>query len=256
MTRIGLISDVHMRNGERDAIRAELERVVERFETGFDPHHAFVLGDLVQDGETAAEDARNVEAVRDVLDPASFPTTYLLGNHDVENLSRTDLSRVLDVERFWGHTDVDGQDVVHLDSSTPRLSGPRGELGDRQLEFLRNTLPTLDDALVLVHHPVGYLDLTGNHWFEEFPERALLGDRKELLRIAERTGAVRATFSGHVHETRFTRFWDVDHVVVNAFSKELPDVPLTGTYAEVVVDDDVLVDVRVGDEVVASFTSE
>lgn len=252
--RIGLICDVHMRNQVRESIRRELVSVVDHFERSFDPHHVFVLGDLIQDDETKADDERNLEEVRDVLEDATFPTTYLLGNHDVENLSRADISDVLGVDRFWGHVNVKGQDVVYLDSSAPHFPGARGELGERQRDFLRKTLPTLEDVLVLVHHPIGNVDLRDNYWFGEFPERAFLGDRKELLEIADEVGTVRSTFCGHVHETRFTRFWDIDHVVVNAFSKELPDVPLTGTYAEVVVDDEIVVDVRASDRVLHSFT--
>jgi 3',5'-cyclic AMP phosphodiesterase CpdA len=242
MTRIGLVSDVHMRDGERESIDRGLRTVLDRLE-GFDPHRTFVLGDLIEDGTTAAVDRANVEAVVEAFEAATFPTTYLLGNHDVENLSRAALSAALDGQPRFGHVDVDGQDVVYLDSSAPRLAGARGEVGGEQLEYLRELLPTLEGAILLVHHPVGYYDLRGNHWFGEFPERAFLGDRKELLEVVAGTGGVRATFGGHIHETRSTRFRGLDHATINAFSKELPDAPVTGTHAEVVVDDAISVTV-------------
>lgn len=255
MVRIGLVSDVHMREGERDAIERELRATVERLE-GFDPHHAFVLGDLVEDGETAATDREHVEAVTRVLEEAPFRTTYLLGNHDVENLSRASLSAALDGQPRFGHLTVRGQDVVYLDSSAPRLAGARGELGGEQLEFLRELLPTLEDALLLAHHPVGHYDLRDNHWFGEFPERAFLGDRKELLEVVAGTGGVRATFGGHIHQSRAGSFRGIDHVVVNAFSKELPDAPVTGTHAEVVVEERIAVDVFEQGRPVESFEFE
>jgi len=255
MARIGLVSDVHMREGRRDAIERELRATVERLE-GFEPHRAFVLGDLVEDGETAATDREHVEAVARVFEDAPFPTTYLLGNHDVENLSYSELSGALDGQSRFGHLTVHGQDVVYLDSSAPRLAGARGELGGEQLEFLGALLPTLEDAILLVHHPVGYYDIRDNHWFGEFPERAFLGDRKELLEVVAESGGVRATFSGHIHQTRAGSFRGIDHVVVNAFSKERPDTPVTGTHAEVVVGDEITVDVFEHGRPVESFELE
>ena len=228
-----------MRAAERDDIERELAAVVERME-GFDPHHAFVLGDLIEDGATPATDREHVDAVVEPFERAAFPTTFLLGNHDVENLSRGTLSEALGGQPRFGHVDVDGLDVVYLDSSAPRLPGARGEVGEEQLEYLREVLPTVTDAILLVHHPMGDYDIRENHWFGEFPERAFLGDRKELLELVEGTGGVRATFGGHIHETGHTRFRGLGHAVVNAFSKELPDVPVTGAHAEVVVDDDAI----------------
>ncbi len=236
MTRIGLVTDVHTREGERGPIERELRAVVERLEA-FDPHRTFVLGDLIEDGATAAVDREGVEGVVRTFERASFPTTYLLGNHDVENLSHRALSELFGRQARFGHLSVDGRDVVYLDSSAPRLTGARGELGTEQLEFLRETLPTLEDAILLAHHPIGHYDIRENVWFGEFPERAFLGDRKELLELVAESGAVRATFGGHIHETRSTTFRGIDHAVINAFAKEHPDVPVTGTHAEVVVDD-------------------
>ena len=251
MTRLAIVSDVHMRGGEREPIEAELRATVERFEA-FDPHHAFVLGDLIED-ETAAIDGEHVETVFETFDDASFRTTFLLGNHDVENLTRAELSRALGGQPRFDHLKIDGQDVVYLDSSAPRLPGARGEIGEEGLAFLRERLPDLEGALLLVHHPVGYYDIRENPWFGEFPERAFLGDRLELLEALAGTGAVRATFSGHIHETRTTTFRGIEHAVVNAFSKELPNAPVTGTRAEVVVGSEIAVDVYERDRLVESF---
>jgi 3',5'-cyclic AMP phosphodiesterase CpdA len=252
VTRLAVVSDVHMREGERESIESELRATVERFEA-FDPHHAFVLGDLIEDGATATIDRAHVEAVHGMFDDAPFPTTFLLGNHDVENLSRAALAEALDGQRRFVHVEVDGRDVLYLDSSVPRLPGARGEVGEVRLAVLRERLPTVEDALLFVHHPIGYYDIRENPWFGEFPERAFLGDRLELLELVAGTSAIRATFGGHIHETRATTFRGLDHAVVNAFSKERPDVPVTGTRAEVVVGSDIEIDVYERDRRVESF---
>lgn len=253
MTRLALISDVHMRDEHAPMLREELERVVDAFEA-FDPARAFVLGDLIEDGSSAAADRENVRRVRSILDSCSFPVTYLLGNHDVENLTRSELSDLLDQKSFRGSVDVDGTRVIYLDSSWEPADGARGRLGPRQREWLADRLREVSDALVFVHHPLGFFDVSDNEWFGEYPERAFLGDRKEVLELFAEIGGVRGTVSGHIHQHGFSRFYGLPHVSVNAFSKELPDVPFTGTYAEVTVDADVEVDVRTDAGTTAAHT--
>lgn len=232
MTRIAVIADVHMRDRYAPEVSRELERVVDELEER-PPAHAFVLGDLIEDGETADGDRVNVRRARSILDGASFPVTYLLGNHDVENLPRETLSELLGQESFYGRHDIGGTPVVYLDSAAESRTGPSGNLGAEQLAWLDGVLPELDEPLLLVHHPMGAFDLSANEWFREYPERAFLTDRLEALGRCADAGGVRGTISGHVHETQFSRFHGLPHVSVNAFSKERPDVPLTGTFAEV-----------------------
>lgn len=252
MTTVALVSDVHMRDAHAEAVDAELEAVV-RDLAAADPAHVFVLGDLIEDGESAARDAANVEAVRERLSSVGVPVTYLLGNHDVERLDRSRLSDLLGQASFYGVEDVEGTPFVYLDSPRERGGGPCGEFGAAQRRWLRETLPDLTDPIVVTHHPVGDFDLSENVWFRAFPERAFPCDRKELLAVLE--DGARGTISGHVHDTAFTRFSGLPHVSVNAFGKERPDLPVTGTYALVEVGRRVEVDVRTrdGTRAVVSF---
>lgn len=242
MTRIALISDIHMREGHSAAVAEELERLVEVLDDSA-PERVFVMGDLIEDGPSEATDEENVGKVRSILEGVSAPVTYLLGNHDVENLSRESLSDLLDQESFHGVVEVGDVPVVYLDSTWERVAGARGLLGEAQLDWLAEVLPDLSGALVLVHHPLGHFDLSRNEWFREYPERAFLGDRMEALRILERCD-VRATISGHIHETHFSEFHDLPHVSVNAFSKETREKPLTGTFADVRLDEAVEVEIK------------
>lgn len=70
---------------------------------------------------------------------------------------------------------------------------------------------------------------------------------REVNALLDVHESVRAVFNGHVHETHHARYRGIDHVTINAVSKETPDVPVTGTYAEVVLDDDLSVTVVEGD---------
>ncbi|MDZ7731646.1 MAG: metallophosphoesterase [Natrialbaceae archaeon] len=221
-----------------------------------DPDHLFVLGDIIEHAETAETDRQHVRRVHECLTDANLPLTYLLGNHDVENLSRTNYGDLLGQDRFFGVRQVDDVPILFLDTSWASVPGARGILGGPQLEWLQTTLPSLDRCLVFAHHPIGYFDLSTNHWFATFPERAFFGDRLEFLSLVRDLGDVRATITGHIHETRSTSFWDIPHLSVNAFSKETRDKALTGTYAVVDIEKSVNVEIRDRTNTQATFELE
>lgn len=246
--KVGIISDIHLRSAHERAVMAELERALDRLDA-IDPDHLVVLGDLIED-EDPETDRRHVRTVRAAFDGLGVPVTYLLGNHDVERLSRADLRDLLSVERFDGR--IEGSDLFYLDSSAPERSGAQGAVSEEQLAFLDRELADAEGAVVFVHHPLGYRDLSGNHWFAEEPERAFCGNKREVNDVLARHD-VRAVVNGHVHETAHVRYRGVDHLTVSAFAKERRDQPVTGTYAELTVDDGISLRVVEGDRMAVTF---
>lgn len=248
--KLGLLSDVHMRSADAEAVDRTLRRVVRHFDESYRPDRVVVLGDLIEEEATSEEDVANIRRVMGILGDLDCPVTYLAGNHDVENLSSAELEDVLD-QPLWGR--IGETDLLYLDSSAPQYPGARGEVSDEQLAFLDRTLDDLDDPMVFVHHPIHYHSLAENYWFEEYPERAFCGNKAELGEILDGRG-VRAVFNGHIHETDYTNYRGVDHFTVNAFNKELPDVGVTGTYAEVTLDERLTVRIVEGERMERTFT--
>lgn len=253
MTRLALLSDIHLREDEVSEITEELDAVLDILAEDR-PDHAFVLGDLIEDNESATVDESNVERIHNLFDDAPFQVTYLLGNHDVENLAHETLSTLVEQEQFYGVRKIDETSVIFLDSTKEQTAGARGNIGSDQRNWLAGILPEHDRPLVLCHHPLGNFDISDNEWFKNYPERAFVSDRKETLDVLEKGGSVRGTISGHIHQNGFTNFRDMAHVSLNAFSKELPNKPLTGTYAEVEIDNRVTVDIKIREKIVTSYT--
>ena len=212
---VGILSDIHLQRAHEEAVLTELDRALDRLDDA-DPDRLVVLGDLIED-EDRATDREYVRTVREALESVDTPVTYLLGNHDVERLSHEDLRESLGVERFYGR--IEGTDLFYLDSSAPERSGAQGAVGAEQLEFLDSELADAEGAVVFVHHPLGYRDLSGNHWFAEEPERAFCGNKREVNDVLARHDVV-AVVNGHVHETAHVRYRGVHHLTVNAFAKE------------------------------------
>ena len=246
--KIGVLSDIHLERAHEAAILTELDRALDRLDE-FDPDRLVVLGDLIED-EGREADREHVRAVRAALDSLSVPVTYLLGNHDVEHLPHADLRDLLDADRFHGR--IEGTDLFYLDSSAPERSGAQGAVSEAQLAVLDRELADAEGAVVFVHHPLGYRDLGDNHWFASEPERAFCGNKREVNDVLARHD-VAAVVNGHVHETAHVRHRGVHHLTVNAFAKERRDRPVSGTYAELTVDDEVSLRVVEGDRLTSTF---
>lgn len=253
MAELGLVADLHMRESEASGLSAALRDVVDHWESNT-PDHAFVLGDVIEDGENARADRDNLQRVREILERLPCDVTYLLGNHDVENLTRAELTDTLDQDRFRGVVELGDTSVIYLDSTMEQTPGARGALGPDQRQWLEAELRTHEQPLVLCHHPLGAFDISENVWFGDYPERAFVFDRKETLDVLDAGGPIRGTISGHIHQPGCGDFRGMTHVSLNAFSKETPELAITGTYAEVSIGDAVSIDVRVGDDRLSSHT--
>lgn len=236
-----------MRSGYRREIAAELRRVVEAFES-FDPDLIVVLGDSVED-ETAERDRKHFTMV---IEQLSFgpPLRILAGNHDVMNLSLETL-RSLFENPLDGIVRMGGETLTFLNSAAPRLGNPRGEISVEGIELLRQLNPE-EPVTIFVHHPLHYRDVSDSVWWATRPEEAFCGNKRAVNELlAERS--VRCVINGHIHDSNHTHYRGIDHVTINAFGKEKPDVPVTGTYAEVEIGEAIRIETKVGSETVAKF---
>lgn len=229
MPLFGLVGDIHLETENRDAAVDVLDMVVDGFAAAA-VDAVILMGDLVTYSETAAVDRGFLRTVTDAFEPLDVPTRYLLGNHEVENLSRAQVCGLLGQEPY-GAFAVEGQDVIYLDSSAPRLSGSRGDLGARQRAWLAETLPGVDDALLFVHHPIHYHSVADSPWWDEYPERAFCGDKKEAGRILDENPNVRTVVNAHLHAHDRTVRENVPHITLEPFARKEPGDGVTGAHA-------------------------
>lgn len=248
-TRIALVTDIHLRTPYRECIEAVLESTVEEIRR-FDPDLVVCLGDSIED-ETERRDETHLRAVRERL-AFEAPVRMLAGNHDVANLDRGRLASLFGNE-LAGLERCREEPLLFLNTATPRLGDPRGEVSTDQFERIDRAMGLDDPVTVFVHHPIHFRDLSDTVWWSETPEQAFCGN-KEAVCAALEADSVRCVFNGHLHDTDRTRYRGIDHVTVNAFSKETPDLPVTGTYATVELGKTVDVDIRVGETSIRQYS--
>lgn len=247
--RIAILSDIHLRTRYRGRIQSALERTIEEIDR-FDPDYVICLGDVIE-GETRIRDAAHIEWVRDRL-AFDAPTRLLAGNHDVDNLGLDRLSVLFD-NSLSGLEWCQEEPLLFLNTATPRLDSARGEISADQFNLIERAMSLEQPVTVFVHHPIHYRDLTDTVWWSESPERAFCGNKRSVNE-ALNSNAVRCVFNGHLHETDRTRYNGIDHVTINAFSKETPTLPVTGTHAEVELGSTVDIEVKVGRNSVERYT--
>lgn len=225
MQSVALLSDIHLRKEKQSEIMETLHEIENDILARTELLHTFIIGDLIEDNNTT-QDREKLRTLRDLFEEWPSEITYLLGNHDIETLSKSTVAEILGQDSFYETIEISGQSFVYLDSTKINV-GARGALGIDQQNWLQESIP--EDAVVLSHHPIGRFDITANTWFQEYPERAYLWDRKEVLDIV--TDTAKATVSGHIHQAETIDRRGLTHYSVNAVSKETPDKPVSGNYA-------------------------
>lgn len=225
MQSVALLSDIHLREEHRSETVETLNQIKNDILAQTELAHTFIIGDLIED-RSATQDREKLHTLNDLFEKWPSEITYLLGNHDIETLSKSTIAEILGQDSFYGTIEISNQRFVYLDSTKVDV-GARGTIGVEQQNWLQESTP--EDAVVLSHHPLGRFDITANAWFQEYPERAYLWDRKEVLDIL--TDTAKATVSGHIHQAETIDRRGLTHYSLNAVSKETPNRPVSGNYA-------------------------
>ncbi|MBH0083047.1 phosphodiesterase [Salinibacterium sp. SWN167] len=211
---IAHVSDTHLLAGGRPLYGAvntiaHLEQALAQLERSTANPQAIVFtGDLADLGEPDA-----YVRLRAIVEPAAkrmnAEIIWVMGNHD----ERAQYSSLLFDEKSDAPQDrvymIDGLRIISFDTTVPGYH--HGEIGDEQLDWLRNELatPAPHGTLLAVHHPpiptpmleaMGMLELQGQ-------------DRlAEVLQGSD----VRAILGGHLHYSTHSTFAGIPVSVASA----------------------------------------
>jgi len=241
---IAQISDLHVKPpgqlayGRVDTAKA-LERCVAHL-NAFKPAPDFVVlsGDLAD--TPVMEEYQHLARL---LAPLKQPFAAVPGNHDSREMMRAAFPGTTYASSHGAlnqKIDVDGLDLVLLDSSVP--GKPHGELDEPTLQWLDATLSSLADrpALLFLHHPPFATGIS-------HMDRQNLHNARELATIIRRHPRARLIACGHVHRATLTMFagitcticpapnhavdLDLDHLHEPSFKVEPPAFHLHAWFA-------------------------
>ena len=229
--RFALITDVHFgppgwHEGKLRKLPQYAEPLVldfvDRMNRVERPELVINLGDVIED-DTREADKRAYAHFIELLGDLEAPVLHVAGNHESVNLDDNDLGRL------WGHEgplfysrDVGGIHFSILRTEHRRATEVR--LPQSQLKWLAEDLRTTTlPCVVLLHHPLGPMDLEGNPWFEKTPEICFVAEREQARQIIAESHKVIGVFNGHVHWNHLGVVAGVPYVTLQSLTENVDE---------------------------------
>jgi len=229
--RIAFLTDVHF--GPRAYYGGKLRKLtdmadeltcqfVARMNEQDRPDLVVNLGDVIED-ESRATDLERYGRFVEILSGLTARVVHVAGNHDRINLSDADLLGL------WGSSGrlqyAFDQDGIHfLVLETIEIKDYSVHLPEDALAFVeRDLAETRLPTIVLMHHPASDQLLEGNRWFERAPHLCRVAERKQLRRVFEASGKVRAVFNGHAHWNHFDLIRSIPYFTLQSLIENVDD---------------------------------
>lgn len=231
MMRFALITDVHF--GPKASFEGKLRKLshhaarltgefVDHMNTIERPDLVVNLGDVIED-ESPEGDERAYRSFVEILGRLDCPVMHVAGNHDSVHLDDTTLAALWQHRGplYYGRT-IAGIHFVVLRTRHHRQTDvhlPQEQLAWLRAELRRTGLP----CVVLLHHPLGEMDLAGNRWFYQWPQICFVAEREQVRRIISESGSVIAVFNGHVHWNHFSVSDGIPYVTLQSLTENVDD---------------------------------
>ena len=213
--KIGLIADMHYAQRPNNSGRryAEtLQKAKQFYDVAMEEGADLIvqMGDLKDEapGGNRTQTINHLDDAVQLFQSFSVPVFHLLGNHDLDCISREDYAAKVGGEpndRFFSF-DREGWRLVFLDTcyspdGTPYSKGnffwEEAIVPEHELEWLKNDLESAKGPVVVfLHHCLDY-------WARK-NQRHFLLNAEEICQILEQSGKVKMVFQGHFHAGNFS----------------------------------------------------
>lgn len=230
--RLGIVTDVHFGPEARHEGRLRklsayaeplLREFVERMNDVDRPDLVVNLGDVVED-ESPALDRERYARFTELLGAATAELVHVAGNHDQMHLADGELTALMGLPDGPPWRSFDRGDWHFVVLCTRYVPGRSVHLPPDQIAWLEEDLArTRLDTLVLVHHPLCEMDCRGNRWFERQPHLCRVAERRQVRRVLEESGKVRAVFSGHAHWNHLSVIGGIPYVTLQSLIENLDE---------------------------------
>ncbi len=220
--KFGIISDVHL--GENCFIKGVnrklgnhseklLKKFVNTMNNKVKPNFVMNLGDLIERKDQNQDKANYSKGLK-ILNNLKCPLYNVIGNHELKNLSKSEIKNILKISKFYYSCDIKYIHLIVLFSSWHK---DRIIIGSEQIKWLKKDLrETENRVIVFVHHPLADQNLRGNFWFEGRENKGLISNRQEIRKIIQDSGKVLAVFNGHVHWNKLNVHNKIPHFTIQS----------------------------------------
>jgi len=201
--RVGLITDLHHADKPSAGTRhyretlGKLAEAANKFEN-CNVKFVVELGDLIDAADSVETEQRYLKTINQEFSAISKDRHYVLGNHCVDTLTKTEFLNGVEQKLSYYSFDRDGFHFVVLDSCFRNDGVPYGRKNSKwndanippaELEWLRADLKATNKKTVVFAHQ--RLDVSNDHGVKNCPD---------VRKLFEESGKVLVVFQGHSHQ--------------------------------------------------------
>lgn len=223
---IGLVTDLHyapspLGNRYCNESLAKLQQSVATFRER-KPDVVVCLGDVIDQSDTIEEEVRRVREVRKALAGVPVDTHYLLGNHDVSELTKEQFLGACGGVSSYYSFDCRGVHIVILDSNfnsdgTPFSAGnfhwADAWVGEEQIAWLEADLAAAGEVPTLLFC---HANLDHRVRPDGSINRHIVRDAAAVRAVLEAAGSVKAVIQGHDHSGCHSTINGIPYIVLRA----------------------------------------
>lgn len=226
--KILIISDIHYGkdlnypdNGGKDYVNSfgsQFEKYLPKFKSLAREHDLLInLGDLIVNID-ASHDLDLYKKALNLLNTEK-PIKCILGNHELRNLSRTQILKIIGEDKAYYSFDNGNYHHVVLDSFSNNQD-EQCRIDPEQLVWLKQDLEkTSLSTLIYCHYILDNQSLDKNYYFKGKPLKAFIKNKKEVRKIFEESKKVIAVFGGHLHFFHQKNIKGIEYITVPSFTE-------------------------------------
>lgn len=246
--RIGFVTDTQVASEPVGASQGRLgdifveriNHIVRKMNDVLSPDFIVINGDVIEGTKTPApQGTEELRQTKALFDQTSIPKYWVLGNHDVRSINKTQWKETLEIGYTSKAFRIKGYKIIILDSNFnaagedvvpgPGRSYTRGNVSQKEVDWLKKELESPEKKIVFLHHPP-LRDI------EKKPNILLLKNAT-VLRELFSNGNVIGVFSGHIEDLYSEQTDDVRYFVFPGMVKS-SDYP--GNFVSIDVEGDTI----------------
>lgn len=185
---------------------------------GFD--YIIQLGDLIRDVDKVS-DAIEINKTLEQLAKLTSPIINLVGNHDIKNLTKDELTKIY-IDRnfspnYFGVTTFSNTQIIWLD-----FDKKDGEalLPSNQIEMIEQSLLPDKNKIIFSHYSLVKKNTDGNFYFDKNEKETRYKNLDEIQSFLTKN-SIKLVINGHEHWVGVKKHNDVNYLTLPSFSENI-----------------------------------
>lgn len=225
--KILIITDIHygedtnyLKLIDKDYVNlfgSQFEKYLPNIKTLVKEHDLTInLGDLINGSDTESDLIQYKKAVE--FFGKEKPVKYVLGNHELRTLSRSQLVEIIGEKKPYYSFDLNNYHHIVLDGFRD-FEEDLYKIDKEQLVWLQKDLKDTNLlSLIYCHYVFDNQSLDSNYYFNK-PQRVFIENKEEVRKIFEDSKKIIAVFSGHLHFFHQEIINGIKYITAPAFSE-------------------------------------